>query len=467
MKQKIEFLGVKNKNENDLNYAKVIKNFKIDNGLKNGYGIKNLTICFDGINEKTYVLPNEVNKILNIYYYKFFSNSSMSYTGVILLYAQTTNNEKKIYWSLVETSLTVFFELSDVSFLSEPIGFNINILGIDYIIFVPTTDEDTLCLWSQNSHYTFQTFPCCTDACLFDGKIYAISKNKPSSLYVTNNETIDDLLSSQFSGESYDFDDDLGKAFKLLVFDGALFVFREKGIIKISSTNALKEGSFKVVSFDFANTFVNTICSADNCILFLREDGLYSFDQVDFLKYEMGFENYISKNNKKAVAAWHNGKYVVALNTTNGNSDTKNNSMIVLDILDKNFCFVTDVSVLRMLAINNENNNALSFCFDYEFENKIGMLCFGSKIFTNDEEKMWQSHAVLLGKEQKVLKSFELFGQGEFCVEFCVDEKTYEFNVSVNKNKKINSNLRGKKVSIKIKTTSSSSWLDDMILEVI
>ena len=474
-KIKINFMNSKNKNENNINDAQITYNFRVfDGALKNGLGIEKLKSCYNGSSIKTHVISDDIVKILDCYFYKYFDNNAQKYYAMFVIYVEKTNQTRAFYYSPVETILTSFYEMSSISFLSEPKVINFYVNQTNYLLFLPKDLQDNTCLWSNSAVSVFHNVPACLDADYYDGRLYVIPQNKPHCLFVTNNTTADEIITTQFNGEYIDFSDGLGDFLSLKEFNGALYAFREYGITKIMSSGCGESFSYKTISFDFSKIYPKTICVCDDKIMMLGFDGIYSFDGVDFQKLNFGFEKLIETNNSSACAEYHNNSYYIALKLKDETKNKEmpclglnNNSIIEIDD-EKNVSILRGVSAIKLKSVDYPKNNKLIVCFDDENIAKLGQISFDGKVFETIRTKVWESYAVCFKDDMCCLKSVSLKGTGQFELKIFVDEKSYVYNVSLcNVIKKIRTNLRGEKFKISLKSSEQDACVQDALLEVL
>ena len=470
---KIYFSGNKNRNENGFDDAEIMFNFIVKDGKLFGeFGVNELSVCYDGEHTKTYVIDDNIAKILNCDFYSYYDSYSKKKYGYFVLFATKENNSNALYVSPFESSMNTFHEYSGVEFNDEPIVIKLYANEKDYLLFVPTNSQDSSCLWTNTSTSFSQNIPASLDAIFYDGKMYTIPKEKPHRLFVTSNTSPDALISSQFVGDYLNFSDGLGDFFALKELNGCLYAFRQNGITKIMSSGCGEEFSYKTISFDFSQIFKNTICVCDDKFYMLSSKGVCVFDGIDFEFLEFGFENLIEKKNDKLIACYYDGKYYVALNMLDKTKSQEspclgmeNNSIISVDTQTKKVEVIRGVDVKKLTAINYGIENKIVCCFNGDNKNKLGQISNSGNIF-GSTKKVWESYCCNYPTGTKVLKSISLKGYGNFNIKLFVDEKMFEYNILLsNVTKRVNTNLKGEKLKVAVKSLETDAKIIDAKLE--
>ena len=461
--------------EKSLNNANITYNFDCKFGeLEKGMGIQSFKVCYDGVNEKTFVVDSNIQKILKCFFYDYYDTSSNQTYGLFLFYVQKTNDSFAFYYAFFETLFNELREVNNLTFSKEPLAIKLYVNEKSYMLFVPTTLNDTAILWTNTSSATYGNVPISIDACFYDGKLYAIPKDNPHRIFVTSNQSPETLITSQFNGDYLDFQDGLGNFVALRLLNGALYAIREYGITKISSTNCGENFSYKTITHNFLNIQKNTICVCNDKIFMLFQDGLYAFDGMDFEKKILGIEEQITSDNTKACADFINGIYYLALKLNDVSAESEmpclgmnNNSIISLNE-DGKIMILRGVSSKHICAFGYKNNQKVLICFDDENAKNLGEICYNGKIFINATPKLWETQNVHFSNGENVIKSLSLSGNGTFQIKIFVDEKTFVYNVLLSKiNKKINVCQKGRKFGFCFKSSSQDAQICDAVLEVL
>lgn len=471
-KIKIDFNSFKK--EKSLNNAKTIYNFETQYGeLKSGMGIQSLRVCYDGINEKTFAVNSNIQKILDCYFYDYYDTATNQNNGIFLFYAQKTNNEKAFYYAIYETPMNELVELDNISFSKEPILVKLYVNEKSYMLFIPTKDGDLACLWTNISSATSSNIKASIDACFYDGRIYAIPKANSHRLFITSNQSASTLITSQFNGDYLDFQDGLGNFLALKELNGSLYAIREKGITKITSTNCGENFAYKTITYNFSKIQKNTICVCDDKIFMLGSDAIYVFDGMDFEKLELGIEDLIESRNDSACAVWQNGTYYLALKLKDLTKQSEmpctgllNNSLICIN--DDGAKVLRGVDVKNLMTLNYKNDKKVVMCFDDTNQNLIGEVLLNGAVFGVATQKLYETFDINFSGGLNVIKSLSLSGKGTFEIKIFVDDKCYNYNVLLSKiNKKININQKGRKFCFCFKSSSQDAQICDAVLEVL
>lgn len=468
--------GISVSSQNDLSVAKITYNFDfLSKELKTGLGVEGLKINYSGSLTKTYQFDSNVKNVENCWFYKVFNTLQQKYYGYFVVYAQKTDLSHAFYVAPVETSSSMFYEDSRLSFSEMPIGINLYVSGENYVLFVPKNQTDNLTLFSSNSCISYQNSIASNDACYSAGKVFLIPKENPHRLFVTTNTTEDDIIDLSFLGEYVDFSDNLGDFLKLVSLNGCVYAFRQYGLTKITPSQKLEDFYYKNYSIDNIKIYENTICVCEDRICMLTSKGVYIYDGAQFYNANLGFEKLLKEvNNKDAIACYHNGFYYVSLNLNDEKnlidcSLLKNNSLLKIDLFERKFSILRGISVSKMLGFDYLNQQKLVVCFDDSNSNKLAQISNNGKVFSASTKKVWNSFEISFSEKlkQKVLKSITLFSQNNITIKIWVDGKSFVFNISPNKPKtKINTNLKGTKFEFCFVCEDESVEINEILFEV-
>lgn len=460
--------------QNGINCTKNLVNFQIKNKmLRNGMGVNNLSVCYNGTHTKTFVIRDDVARILDSYFYTYFNTVGVEY-GIFLLCAQKTDDSIVLLSATFETSSSTFYEISGINFSSVPIMAPFTIGGLTYFLFVPTNFEDYSYLLTNNSSITIHNIPASNDVAFYDGKVYAITKANANKLFITSNESVDSLISSQFNGDIVDFSDGLGKFLALKQMNGYLYAIREKGITRIMSSGCGESFSYKTISFDFSKIFEGTICVCDDVMMMVGVDGVYVFDGIDFQKLSFDCNENLEDINRANCATYDGVNYYFSANLQDETKEHElpcvgltHNSLVCVNTKTKEVLCTRGVSVSKLMSCFHNGITKVVICFDDVNQNKLGEINFDGQLFDSVSTKIWESYDACFD-EKHVIKSIELCGNGQFEIKIFADDKKYVFNASLTSvPTKINTNLRGKKFELVLKSSSQDASAYDIFVEVL
>ena len=210
------------------------------------------------------------------------------------------SNPNKVVWS----------NLSEV-----PQAVNYNLNSTDVIIFCFQSGK--MIVWDgEEEAYLVADAPAISSLALHYERLFATS-NKQEQNTVWFSDDLDPTNWSISLSEAgfIQMSDERGAALRVVSFLDYVYVFREYGIARISGYGDQTQFLVSQLSFQTGKIFADTVTLVGNKILFLAEDGLYSFNGLSVSKILPGLNSYfVGANNLDAVAVAGEGKWFLLCN---------------------------------------------------------------------------------------------------------------------------------------------------------
>lgn len=464
----ISFAGFDAETKEDglpLNYATYGYNIRMRNGvLTNGIGIEYPNFNGENFPDISY----ELSKVSKLFFYKHFDyNSGEKNDRVIALLGN-----KQVYQGFLNSER--FTCINDFNFSSTNVTFlNYYHNNADYLIGI--SDKNEMKMYDGNVVTNANGIPNLIDACVHYGRIFGVVA-KSSRIYFSAVLNPTDWSESLGAGGYITLTDEGGQIKRIINFKDALYIFREYAIHKLTAFGEQTDFNLSKVFISNNQIYTNTAAVCNDRIIFLADDGFYSFDGYVCKKILRGIFPLLA-DNRYSNGCYFNHKYYLASkiradNVKVGDEDSvyplKNNAVIIYD-LD-----LGEVSIFRggdikgFLPVSLENVNRLFVYFNNTPRMyAIGQICDTGKFFNTKLHKKWQSPVTNFEKlsKDKVLKRIYLTASAPITLRAKLDND-YDFALfSSNRAQMIPVNIRADKIGLEITTDEDNFSVNGILLE--
>lgn len=270
------------------------------------------------------------------------------------------------------------------------------------------------------------------------------------------------------------FPDEGGRVGKVLSFNDYVFIFRDYAIHRLTAYTDLTEYKLTKVFSTGNKIFPNTVQVCGDRIMFVAEDGFYSFDGYTAKKVFSHLFPLIDSK-KDAVSCYFNYKYYlsVALKKDDrivGDEDQgnmKNNGVIVID-LDLN-----DVSIFRggdincFLPVNLSDICVLLVTFNNYRCPRIGMVTQSGRIFEKPLLKLWRSPKTGFSQPagDKVLRRIFLTARQPMTISVSGEQTIQRQVYTSTEVQLLPINEKASEFSVSLATESDNLYLTGMLME--
>lgn len=314
--------------------------------------------------------------------------------------------------------------------------------------------------------------PWLNSACLHYGKIYATQYMRNRVVFGSPEFNIDFDFSPDNGGGYIEFSGEGGTVRKVISFNDHLFIFRDKAIHRLTAYTDFTE--FRLIDVYCSNCriFPDTITICGNRIIFLAEDGLYTFDGYTARKIYSQVTELI-ENKSFAAACWYGHKYYLAAKlktdakTVGAESiAAKNNGIIIFDFDLDNIAVFRGADIRAFSPMISENLNELFVGFNSAFT-QAGQIDDSGNLFGQPLLKKWQSPMTELSAldKDKILR--KVFLSTVYPLKFTVEgEEKTEMDIEPSlKIQMLPVNKKAEKIRLTLETDSDVFYLSSMLLE--
>ncbi len=366
--------GINRKNSDNLvalSEAKNCYNFDFSGGMLKG--CFPFEACFGAILAESGLSEEftDSEKVLEggaIFYYKKFDFDQQKDASKLILVTPKLNT---FYLNLTDN--TQNFVSLGVQFTSLPSAINYRLDSEDVIIFSSPTDN--MVLWNGVGEAEIVIdAPKITSMCLHSERLFATTDDGSNTVWFS-----DDLDPTNWSISLVDagfiqLADERGKPIKVVSFNGYVYIFRDKGISRLTASGAQEEFYLSHLFVSSGKIYEKTICLCGDKIIFLASDGIYSFNGSETTKI-LGDLSDLVKPAENSTAVFFDGKYYLSAHidfedSAFEDSERDVNALFILDAESREYSIQRGISVSSMVVADEEREHKLYFLNDFMAESE-------------------------------------------------------------------------------------------------
>lgn len=447
-----------------LSYCSYCYNVGFRNGaLTNGIGISKAEINGN-------LLPNvgimgKVIKKCYIYYRYDYINRVRDDRIVAML------DDGYIYTTKLDGGNS--FEKSDMVFpttVASALNYHYN--GEDVLLIFSSAGG--MYIYNGTTSTYYQGVPAFSSVCLHYERVYGTVEGE-NRVYFSDDLDPTNWQTSITEGGYITFPDEGGIVKKVVSFNDYVFIFRENAIHRLTAYTDLTEFKLTKIFSTYNKIYPDTLAICSDRIVFLMEDGLYSFD--GYTPHKIYSEIFPLIDSKEySIGCYFNYKYYLATTIKNldeqcvGDEELcnmKNNGMIIFDFDLKNVSIFRGGDIGNFMPVNVGNICELLVGFNNYRCNYLGKIDESGKLFDMPLKKLWQgpfSNLSQLAKD-KILRKIFLLAYYPLTITVNTDKKTSVEISASSKIQMIPINQKAESVSISISTESDKVYLNSMLFE--
>jgi hypothetical protein len=449
-----------------LNYATYGYNICLKNGvLTNGIGIEYPD--FEGDTFPDVML--HAMTVIKIFFYKHFDYTNGVKDDRVIAFL----GDGQIYQASLDSE--EFVEIENMEFTSSNVVFlNYYYNGADCLIGM--SDSGEMIIYDGDTATTITSCPSLIDACVHYDRIYGIVANS-SRVYFSAILDPTDWSSSLDSGGYITLTDEGGQVKKIVSFKDSLYIFREYSIHKLTAYADQTDFNMSKVYTSNNQIYTNTVAVCNDRIIFLADDGFYSFDGYTCTKIMRGVFPLLD-DKTYSVGCYFNHKYYVASNLIKDDEvvgdeiytsyEMKNNAMFVYDLDLGEECIFRGADIKGFMPVSLDNVNKLLVNFNNTPKKySIGQISETGKLFSTALMKKWQSPVTNFEKlnKDKVLKKLYITTTAQIELTTSLDDD-YVFDLySSSRPQMVLVNKRADKVGLTITTEEDTFTVSGLLLE--
>jgi len=325
-----------------------------------------------------------------------------------------------------------------------------------------------LTILNDNTISTVTDAPRFSSMCVNSERIFATDAKKKNAVWFSDDFNPTNWKVSLEDAGFIEFADECGDVLKVISFLNSVYVFREYGIFKITAFGDQTEFSVTKVVGDIGKIIGDTVVEESDRILFMCDDGLYSFNGYEVTK--KGRELPKFERLSYCTACAHLGKYYIACRLkgiTDMPSNYVNNALIEYDLETNLFSVITNIDINRFLPVNVHHNIYVYFTLNTGDRRFLQMIWnkgehYGGAVMT----KVWESPENNLGSEKlKILREIHFSTLSDVTLTVTLDGVSKEYKIEGSpKPQKVIVNRKGYVVKLAIKSTAADNHITPPVL---
>ena len=276
-----------------------------------------------------------------------------------------------------------------------------------------------------------------TTMCVHSDRVFAVSKLDEFKLYFSDDFDPANWAISMQEGGCISFDTQMGKVIKVIDFAGNVYLFFEHGVMRLTAYNLQTEFRLQKLYVSPGTVYKDTIAVCGDKVIFASSEGVFLFDGVSIRKIMEEVEELFSKEQPKATAVFHGGKYYLACRMDMDSTiEGANNSLVVYDMWKQTLEIAHDLSVLSMVSLDLDTVRGVLTNVTYP-EDYIGLITCVGRISDTPTVKVWESPVTTLGEsaKRKFLREVRVRSVGSGTLKLVLDGAAHEYALSDGLNK--------------------------------
>lgn len=353
--------------------------------------------------------------IIKLYFYRRYDPQLGESCDKLLAYCA----DKNMYYIDIDGG-GEFTQLLGVQFEKAPSGINYRLNGEDVIILC--SERDCMTVWNGSSPpYRVESAPFISSMCVHYERLFATVDGEKASVWFSDDLDPTNWDISLEGGGYIEILGEKGSLLKVIKFLDYVYIFRSYGISRVTAYGEQTDFSVITLYTSSGRIYPDTVSVCGDRIIFLAQDGIYSFDGLKTAKILSGiFPLLRSQDNSYAVSAYYNGCYYLACRIDFEEDESgQNNALIEYDISSGSCAVIKCGDISSLTVIAAESFNALAVAVRGENADKVATICSDNALFGEPLKKCWKTPWTDLGcpDKFKVIREISVCSDGEISAE--------------------------------------------------
>ena len=422
-----------------LKYSTNTYNFCFNNGaLKNGLGVSELKVKYsadDLTKEHGFTLPEGVSA-LGVWVYNRYSELSQKYEDYLIVYC--SNGQMYLGYMYMNAKLLAPIEGLSFSSLPNVVPYNLN--GSD-VLLIGTKEEGLYYYDARYVPHKIDQAPNITSMAIHYERLFVtIDGADKRTLYFSDDLDPTNWNLTLTEGGFINMMDERGVLNKVVSFNDYLYVFRDFGIARVSAYASQEDFYVSQLYTSSGRIYPKTITVCGDTIIFLANDGIYSFNGSSTNKISLNIDKLFKDvSNENAVGTFNNGCFYLAckLNFNDGekvgceNEDFVNNVLLELNLNNGEINLMRGVDIINVQSVNNTIENKTVVCFKSDNKYLMGQIDKSGCVMGEPLKKVWHAPKTDFGVSDrlKIITEFYIYSKSDITILFKVDNKVHNFKV--------------------------------------
>ncbi len=335
-------------------------------------------------------------------------------------------------------------KLSGIKLTGVPKAIGYRLYGEDVVLICSPTDNMVVWNGTDDAYYV-NSSPLITSMALHYERMFVTTSDEPDTLWFSDDLDPTNWNTEMSEGGFIELADDRGKLIRAVEFLNYVYIFRERGISRLTAYANQSEFLVSHLFVTGGRIYPESIALCGDRVIFASSDGIFEFDGLNTRRILTNLDGAL-KPDESCVAAYHDGKYYLALKAQFTSDDG----------------FATEY-VNNALLVYGDSGYTLMRGYDITALHSGGSVLYaviGGKINELkgkcELNKRWTVPFTDLGSGRvKLVHELYLDTKTDIVLTVKVDETTKSVVVKgKNTTSRINVNLKGRKVGIVIESSS-------------
>ncbi len=411
----------------------------------------------------------ENEKIENLHFYRKYNFTESKRDDKIVVRTNTGSYYVAPCWST-----GTFDKIDGIAVTGDDCSVNYRFNGKDVLIVAGKGGG--LYIYDGESISYAQNAPSITSMCVHYERIYATVAGESNSLWFSDDFDPSNWNTSLEEGGFINFDDDGGRVIKAVSFLDHVYVFRDYGIVRLTAYGSQENYSVSKIYASASRIIADTIALCGDRIVFLTDEGLFSFNGYTLTHIASKIENLFYGDRTEARGAYVKGHYYLAcrlradekeiLSETDHGST--NNCVVRINLKTGDTDILRGADVKGLVSVECLHISEMLVFFRGEHSHDIGMMSESGKLFSTLLPKHWESAQTDLGRadKTKTVRTVNVSTSTDlnFTVTLDGKSKTY-FVKGGTEPKKIVVNKKGKTVGFAVDTDKKDPLVSAITVE--
>ncbi|MBR2967468.1 MAG: hypothetical protein IKC35_01660 [Clostridia bacterium] len=210
-----------------------------------------------------------------------------------------------------KSSLGQTGKLEGISLGGTPKAIEYRLNGEEVILICSPLDN--MVVWNGiDAPYYVSASPLITSMTMHYERMFVTTSNEKNTLWFSDDLDPSNWNTDMTEGGFIELADERGALIKVLSFLNYVYIFRERGISRLSAYADQSEFSISHLFVTSGKIYPSSIALCGDKVIFASSDGLFSFDGLSTRRILTNLDGLLCPD-ENSVAVYHGGKYYLAL----------------------------------------------------------------------------------------------------------------------------------------------------------
>ena len=437
--------------------SEVTYNYNFSDGaLKDGIGVEDLCIYVNGANRYP-ILPEGCNPQKAFFYHRFDEGTSRPDDRLLVFCDDGLVYQWQIYSD--NRQMTVVDGLP-----AESGG-----MAVNYRL----NSEDSFLVCGEDKLYVYNGFtvkaydgPGITSMAVYNERLFVTVRDNPTQLWYSKTFDPTNWNVSLEEAGFIDFRNDQGRLIKVVSLNGYLYVFGTYSISRVSAYGDQTQMTAETLYLNSGRIIDGSICLCGNRIVYLAEDGFYSFDGSTSHRILKELDRFMASSSHGDVAtAYYNGCLYAAVRLKMG--DLQDKCIVVYKMTSGDFYVASEIPAMDLAVVDGDGFSKLVIITDNVYT--LGQINQSGRYYGKVLEKLWRSPQRDFEVEGvKSVQRISLFTKSDVTVKISSElgEKTVTFKGSKYRQQRL-VGVTGTSFRVEIFSKAPDQEVSKVLLEVL